>query len=172
VQVLGQAFDFKRGDPERVKVSQKFEVKEPFQNLEVISQAPVDNAWIDLDMDLVNYKTGESRSFSHGIEFYHGADSDGAWSEGGTSGNTTLGNLPAGTYYLAIEPTADEKISTMTYNVWAKRGVVVWSNFWIVFVLIIGVPCFVGWRSRSFEVQRWSQSDFSPYESGGDGGND
>lgn len=48
-------------------------------------------------------------------------------------------------------------------NVVIKRDVTTWSNFlWALFLISI-YPLFAWWRSRSFELNRWSQSDFSPY---------
>jgi hypothetical protein len=52
-----------------------------------------------------------------------------------------------------------------------KRDVVTWSNFLWAILLLSVYPIFVLWRGRSFEVSRWSTSDFSPYynsEWGGD----
>lgn len=48
-------------------------------------------------------------------------------------------------------------------DVQIRRDIVTWSNFLWALALLTLYPMWVYWRSRSFEVERWSQSDFSPY---------
>jgi hypothetical protein len=58
--------------------------------------------------------------------------------------------------------------NSMMLNVTVRRDVVTWSNFFWALFLISIYPLFIWWRNRSFEMSRWSQSDFSPYYSATD----
>ena len=72
----------------------------------VRSQATVDNSWIYLSMALINDESGVAYDFGREVSYYHGRDSDGSWSEGSTSDEAVLPSIPAGRYYLRIEPEA------------------------------------------------------------------
>jgi len=39
-----------------------------------------------------------------------------------------------------------------------------WLNFFLALILLSVYPLCVWMRSRSFEVARWAESDFSPYQ--------
>ena len=57
-------------------------------NLKFTSSVPVDNNWAELNFSLVNSQTDETFNVSQAIEYYHGRDSDGNWSEGGQTKST------------------------------------------------------------------------------------
>lgn len=171
---LGQ-FTYSSSDAEKLKVTPQFEVAQGMANLEVTVSSPVQNSWIEVQSDLVNDDNGETKEFEQGIEYYSGYDSDGSWSEGSQYSSTILSSVPSGKYHLNIEasgpafPTPkatvanDNGSGAITLNVVVKRGVTTWSNFlWGLFLISL-FPILVLWRNRSFEMSRWSQSDFSPY---------
>jgi hypothetical protein len=75
--------------------------------------------------------------------------------------------VPGGDYYLNFDFESGDFKSTdqqeFTINVW--RDVPGWSGyFWCLFFISI-IPGITGLRVRSFEVARWSNSDYSPYAS-------
>lgn len=76
------------------------------------------------------------------------------------------GNVIRDVYYsdgVQVPSSSINTHSSFPINVVVKRGVTTWSNFlWAIFLISI-YPAFVLWRNRSFEMNRWSQSDFSPY---------
>lgn len=76
------------------------------------------------------------------------------------------GNITRDVFYadgVQVSPNSMNRSGDFTVNVTVKRDVTTWSNFlWAIFLISI-YPLFVWWRSRSFELNRWSQSDFSPY---------
>lgn len=76
--------------------------------------------------------------------------------------------VPAGKYYLRLEPDASPTISQTPILLTATRGGLFWSNFWFGFVAICLWPLWIRLRASSFEKQRWMESDFSPYASSGD----
>jgi Domain of unknown function (DUF4178) len=155
-------YTYNFSDTEKTKVTPQFELKGGTSNVQVKLSAGVDNGWLEVQGDLVNDETGETYEFENGVEFYHGYDSDGAWSEGSGSNSVNLSAIPDGKYHLNLEPTVGQA-SPVTYNVTVYRDVATWSNFWWLLILLSVYPLFVWWRSRSFELDRWSQSDYSPF---------
>lgn len=51
----------------------------------------------------------------------------------------------------------------VTVQLRIRRDVSTWSNFFWAILLVSIFPVIILWRRRSFEISRWSQSDFSPY---------
>src|SRR5206468_2969474 len=80
-----------------------------------------------------------------------------AWSEGKRSDEATLPSVPAGRYYLRIEP--EGPAGTISYSVKVYRDVPRWSFFWLGLIALVLPPGFLFWRRRLFEIQRWSESD-------------
>ena len=78
--------------------------------------AQPDNNWLDLDLELVNAKTGQVYPESIELEYYYGTDEDGAWSEGAKHNSVAISSAPAGEYYLTIEPSADPAVARMPYH--------------------------------------------------------
>ncbi len=160
--VYSGQFNFSPTDIEKTKVSPQFELAQGMTNVEVNLSAPVYNNWMEVQGDLVNDDNGETIEFEQGVEYYSGYDSDGSWSEGSQNNSRILSSVPSGKYHLNVEAT-NGLSSNISYNIVIKRDVLTWSNFIWALVLISIYPLFVWWRSRNFEVNRWSQSDFSPY---------
>jgi hypothetical protein len=156
-------------------VTPSFVVGGGASNLEFTMESPVDNSWIDLDIDLVNDITGEVREFTHGVEFYHGRDSDGAWSEGGQKKSELLSSAPDGTYHMDLDstvavpsaqkPGAPPQPRVRYFELTVRRGVATWSAFVLSILAVLAYPLTVWARGQSFEVKRWEESDFSPYQS-------
>ncbi len=146
------------------RVSKPFELKYGKTNVEFEFIAPVSNSWVEYGIELVNDDNGESIAFEQGLEYYWGRDSDGAWNEGSQKATTLLTSIPPGKYHFNIDASGEAlRSGTLPTTIRIKRDVPIWSNFlWSTLFLSI-FPLFVWWRNRSFEVNRWSQSDFSPY---------
>jgi predicted RNA-binding Zn-ribbon protein involved in translation (DUF1610 family) len=155
-------------------VTPPFAVKGGASNLEFTLESPVDNSWIDLDIDLVNEGTGEVREISHGVEYYHGRDSDGPWAEGDQKKSALLSDMPDGTYHMNVDSTvataptqkssAPQPPRVRFFELSVKRGVVTWSAFVLSILAVLAYPLIVWARRESFEVKRWEESDFSPYQ--------
>lgn len=148
-------------DTEKLKVSPQFEIQGP-TNVGIEISAPVSNSWLEVQGELVNDETGDTYEFESGVEFYFGRDSDGNWSEGDRKNDLILSSVPSGKYHLNVSALNGTN-ETIEYRVTAQAGVTTWSNFWWCLILLLIYPLIVAWRSRSFELKRWSQSDFSPY---------
>ena len=167
-------------------VTPSFMVKGRETNLEFTVDSPVDQSWIDLDIEMVNEQTGTTRELSHGVEYYYGRDSDGYWSEGDRNKSELLSSVPEGPYHLNIEstvpltqnktvfaPLAQNKVAppaggVQYFKLTVRRGVTTWSAFFLSLIAVITYPIVVWARRESFEMKRWEDSDFSPYQSDDD----
>jgi hypothetical protein len=149
--------------PEQTFVTPHFQLTDPGQRVEIEANAAVDNAWLDLDMDLVNAKTNETIPAPLEISYYSGYDSDGSWSEGSQKVDIALPAVPAGEYFLTVEPSADAKIDRLPFTVRVKTGGVFFGNCIVVLILVMFYPIMLLWRFYLREKERWSDSDFSPY---------
>lgn len=140
-----------------------FHLARPSQPLFVEAQAPVSNSWIDLDLELVNAVTGETRPLNVEVSYYFGRDSDGAWSEGSVNNSAGIPAVPQGDYFLRISSSSDPAVKSLPYHVSAYSGGVFWSNFFLSLAALLLYPFWVLWRRIAFERQRWSESDFLPF---------
>ena len=150
-------------DPQQTLVTPHFQLTKAGQRVEITANALVDNSWLDLDMDLVNAKTNESIPAPLEVSYYHGYDSDGSWSEGSQNASVALPAVPAGEYFLTVEPSADAKIDRLAFTVHVKSGGAFFGNCIVVHFLVLFYPIMLLWRGFLREKERWSESDFSPY---------
>lgn len=161
-QVFSNNFVYRLADPEKVKATPQFEVKDGLSNLDFQFYSPVSNNWLEAEIELVNDETGDTHEFEQGVEYYSGYDSDGSWSEGSQVSHVTLSSIPDGKYHLNVQA-AGQTTTEQQYQLVVRRDVITWSNFLWALALISIFPAFVWWRGRSFEQARWSNSDFSPH---------
>lgn len=154
--------------PEKTKVTPSFELAGGTSNVGIRFNSQVRNNWLSLEGSLVNETTGAEYEFDQGVEFYSGTDSDGYWSEGDLQSYRVLSLVPGGRYHAVYQVSGPSGLRYQDYYLSIRRGVVTWSNFWWSLILLGAFPIFVWWRSLSFEMARWSQSDYSPYVSDSD----
>lgn len=139
--------------------SKQFELKAN-RNVRITANAPVSNAFADLDIDLYNEQNAEIESVNIPIEYYSGTDSDGSWTEGNQTQDATLSALPAGKYTLKIEGTWQKFQEPLNVNVKVEQNVSRGVNFCCAFVLLAILPVFGLIRKFTFESRRWSESMF------------
>ena len=150
-----------------VAFSQPFEIKAN-RNVRISASAPVDNSFVELDVDLVNEQSQEVESVAIPIEYYHGADSDGAWTEGSQSQDATVSSLPAGRYTLRVEGAWEKPQVPMAVNVRVEQNVVRGVNFACALIVLAIVPIIGIFRKITFESARWKDSMFGSSSSGSD----
>ena len=131
------------------------------RNVRITANAPVSNAFADLDIDLINEQSQEVESVNVPIEYYNGSDSDGAWTEGSTTQDATLSSLPAGKYTLKVAGTWQKFSEPLNVSVKVEQNVSRGVNFCCAFVLLALLPIFGLMRKFAFESRRWSESMFS-----------
>jgi hypothetical protein len=152
---------FQRDSPDKIVVSPKFIIEGSQQMVEIEADAQVDNSWLSLDLELVNAKTGQVYPESIELEYYHGWDEDGSWSEGSSRNSVAIPSVPPGEYYLTIEPGADPALPRMPYHVVLSSGGVFWSNYFLGLLLIAAYPVYLLMRRGGFETLRWGESDYT-----------
>jgi len=166
--VSNVAYVYHASDPGHATISSPFEIAGGYQAVQFTLQAPVDNNWLEIEVDLVDAsKQTVAASFEEVVEYYHGYD-DGPWSEGKQTKHHVVPSVAPGKYYLTVQGAADPAISEMPLKIEVVRDVVVWSNFWIALAVLMIYPVYCWFRAEAFERARWMESDFSPYGSSSD----
>lgn len=153
------------GTPEAAAFTEPFEVKSG-GNLEVQVKAAVDNSWLYLDGALINEQTGSLDEFDTEVSYYHGRDSDGSWSEGGTSARRYISSVEPGRYVLRLEPQWEAgRPAPRSYEVRVRSRVPRLYQLFLAGLALAAWPLLMAWRHLRFESQRWSQSDHPWMES-------
>lgn len=161
--VLHQGFQFKAGEPDRSRVSDPFKLLESNRNLEVELRAPVVNAWVEFQMELVNDDNGKTYPFEVGVEHYAGVTAEGErWMEGSKYSTALISSVPKGNYHLNMDVNGYPRDFKAILRV--DSGVVMWSNLIWTFVLISLLPVLALVLLEFHNIKRWSRSDFSPYD--------
>lgn len=160
-----QAFHYSAADPESAKVTDVFELKGRTSNVEVQSTTDLSNDWVYLDMSLINTETGQAWDFGREISYYSGVDGGESWSEGSATDNVTIPRVPAGKYYLRIDPDmSDERTvagpRAVRYNVRVVRDVPSYWLLWLALPFLLIPPIWQSIKRGSFETQRWAESDY------------
>lgn len=161
-------------------VTPVFELKGRTAAVQVKIDTDLDNNWAHFNFALINEETGNAYDFGREVSYYAGRDSDGSWTEGSRSGSVTIPGVPAGRYYLRVEPEMDENSPSMryasqamSYTLSVKHGAPNMIWFVIAFFLLLIPPIVVTARTIGFENKRWAESDYgSPLASLSSGGND
>jgi hypothetical protein len=83
-------------------------------------------------------------------------------------------NIPAGTYYLAVEyELGKDRSNAVSDTVEVVRNPIGWSNYVLVLIFLMIFPLISRWRRNAFETKRWSESDIAGESSEeGDSGGD
>lgn len=166
-EIFRRSFRFAAGSPgETSFVTETFQVPRT-GNVEVEIRTDLDNNWAYFNLALLREDGAQGFDFGREISYYHGRDSDGSWSEGSRKDSALLARVPAGAYYLRIEPEMDPQASarspsgmSMNYEIIVKNDV---PRFWILLLalpLLLIAPLMHSFRAIGFETARWSESDY------------
>jgi len=151
----------------QVAFGQPFELKAN-RNVKISASAPVNNSFVELDVDLINEQSQEVESVTVPIEYYTGTDSDGAWTEGSPSQDAPLSSLPGGEYPLRVEGTWQNSTQAMPVGVRVEQNVVRGVNFICALIILAIVPIVGIFRKIFFESARWKDSMFGSSSSDSD----
>jgi hypothetical protein len=143
-------------------VTRTFELKGRTTNVEVSTHTKLYNSWAYFNYALINDDTGQTYDFGREVSYYTGRDSDGTWTEGSPNDTATLPNVPAGRYYLRVEPELAPGTSRLEYDISVRRDVPRSAWFWFISILLLIPPALTMFRKFSFESQRWRESDYAP----------
>jgi hypothetical protein len=133
-------------------------------NLEFTLRAPVQNSWFAMGITLIHQQSGKEYDFEMGVEYYSGYEDGTNWSEGSTKEEKLLSALEPGTYQMLIYPYRDPNSRLDVFSLEVNRDVVIWSNLWLIALLIWLIPIIQKIREHYFERSRWMNSDYSPYD--------
>ncbi|MGC2660777.1 MAG: DUF4178 domain-containing protein [Bryobacteraceae bacterium] len=144
-------------------VTPDFELKPPTGNVKVNISTDLENNWTYFNFALIS-STGHAYNFGREVSYYEGQDSDGHWTEGDKSESVTISSIPAGRYFLRVEPEGDKTKFTpvVHYRLTVHRHVLTWSFFVIALILLAIPVIFETWRAQAFERARWQESDYPP----------
>jgi hypothetical protein len=144
-------------------VTPAFQLDGRTSNVKLSIHTDLDNNWVYFNFALINDKTGQTFDFGREVSYYH--DSDG--SEGSRNNSVIIPAVPAGEYYLRVEPEMEYGSPYVYYELELRRNVVNWSFFVIAAALLLIPPVFKTFRKSSFEAARWRESDYAPKSSSG-----
>jgi len=133
---------------------------------------PQNNLYVASECALVNEETGDSREFAFDVGYYSGVSGGESWSEGSHTETAYLDRIPPGTYSLHVRTeweafTGDGAFPTMgafgpeppTPSITVLENARSACCFILAFLLIV-LPAGFGFvRARSFEKQRWENSN-------------
>jgi len=153
----------------RYKVTDYFDLTGRTCNLTFKTTADVENRYLYNNYTLIDEKTQKAFDFGREVEYYHGRDSDGPWTEGSRTDEVTVASIPAGRYFMLIEPQSDQQV--VNYSVAIRRDVCELWPFIVLILLILIPPAILKYRQWSFEVERWKESDH-PLVASGEGSSD
>lgn len=151
-------------------VTPTFTVSGRTANLEIVTQTQLDNGWAYFEYALVNEATGTTYEFGRDMSYYSGVDSDGNWSEGSKRDRAVLPSVPAGPYFLRVQPEAEVPTPFLEYRIIVRRDVPIAMPYLICLVLLTLPPIVMAFRAWGMETARWKESDYAP--SGGDDDSD
>lgn len=166
--VYKRSFEYDSTKASQVITTDTFVQPQWRTNLSVTLHSLVQNNWLAVESALVNSETGEAYYFDGGVEFYSGVEDGEVWSEGSQQTSQIISSVPAGSYFLTLEPTSGGLPVGHLFEVTVTRDVPLWWNFLWSLLLILVLPGVALLRMHAFEVRRWSDSDFSPYSTESD----
>lgn len=178
-EVYRHAYHFVQNSPgEHSFVTDVFELQ-GHGNVEVEINTDLANNWAYFNLALLREDGSQGFDFGREVSYYYGRDSDGSWTEGKARDSVVLPRVPAGRYYLRVEPEMDPQASaqaasgmTMNYEIVVRRDVPTSWLFWLALPLLLIPPVLTSVRAASFEAQRWSESDYGTSSGSSSGDND
>ncbi len=133
------------------------------RNIKVTARSSVDNTWLYIDGDFIDEASGLVQTFSLPVEYYHGVDSDGSWSEGSQESGTHLSALPPSKYTMRMEVQWDNWQTPASVTVRVEQGVPRMLYLLLAMLALSIVPLFVIVLHFRFGKRRWEDSDYSPF---------
>lgn len=149
----------------QVVFSKPFELKGN-RNVRITASAAVNNAAVDLDVDLINEQNQEVESVNIPVSYYQGVEDGESWTEGSQNSDATLSSLPAGKYMLRVEGTLENVQQSLPVSVKVEQNVNRGVNFCCALIVLIIVPVLGLIRKFTFESARWKDSMFGSSSTG------
>jgi hypothetical protein len=136
-------------------------------NVDISVATNLSNNWLHLGLALINQDTNTALDFDRELEYYFGVEDGERWSEGSRQGRIVVPTVPAGRYYLRIEPESDATSPVgIDYTIQVRRDRPAWMLYVVALGLLAVPPLIVTWRQAAFERARWNESDYGGTGSG------
>lgn len=136
-------------------VTEPFEIKQSGAvNIELA--ASVDNDWMEIEVSMVNEKTGKTYEFTKAVEMYHGYEDGETWSEGSSEESGLFSGVPEGTYHLNIYPYSESK-SAVNLRVAVEENTMVYSNMIWMLLLVLAYPMIQYMRKNAHNTYLWGE---------------
>ncbi len=143
-------------------VTPVFELKGRPSNVELAIRTDLQNNWAYFQFALINEATGQAHDFGREVSYYFGREGGSSWREGRPGDSALIPTVPAGRYYLRVEPEMDsQRRGGMTYELQVRRDVPAYSFFGIALGLLLLPPVLVSLQAAAFERRRWQESDYA-----------
>jgi hypothetical protein len=158
-QLFAEEYAFQpRATAESAFVTEPFTLREA-GTIQFEIDTSVNNSWAYFDLALIDTKTGTALNVAREVSRYSGVDQDGSWSEGAATARILIPRVPAGEYYLRVDPEGDQANPNIQYRLRVRRDVVsLWP--YLIALLLLGLgPAWHLIRTASFENRRWQESD-------------
>lgn len=127
----------------------------------------LDNDWVFFTLSLINEASGEVRDVTRDMSYYAGTDSDGSWSEGSRRTTVRLAAVPAGRYFLRVEPNGGEPGKrAVDFTLSVRRDAPHYALYGVALLALLVPTILAVVPAAGFEGRRWAESDHPP--SGGD----
>jgi hypothetical protein len=139
-----------------------FDLAGGLSNVQVLTATNLLNDWVFLNIALLPEGGGSGYEMGREISFYGGTEDGEQWTEGSQNDRVLLPAVPAGKYYLRVDPEGGATGLPFSYSLTVKRDVPRSWPFLVVFV-VLGLPVlFVMLREQAFERARWAESEYAP----------
>ena len=126
----------------------------------VRTETALNDQWVSLTMRLVEADNGRAYELKRSVGYQNVG--------GGRSGSSDdvgeILGVPPGRYTLAIDALSPAGAPVTQGKVQVYRSKVDWSNYWLFAGFLVLWPLGAWARARSFETERWSESDYAPGE--------
>lgn len=169
--VFTQGYSYHRsmGDSVAAFVTPAFELDGRPSSVAIDIDVPFRNDWIFFTFSLINEATGETREVTRQVSYYTGTDSDGRWTEGSTSETVRIAGVPAGRWFLRVQPEGGEPANPVaSYTLRVRRDAPHYALYGLALVALLLPATFALLPSASFESRRWAESDHAPVSSSDD----
>jgi hypothetical protein len=149
----------------QVTLSEPFELSGGPQAVSIEASAEVQQAWVGLDVALIEDQTGESETVGFELSRYSGVSDGESWSEGSNRGSAVAGAVHDGRYLLRIEPVLEHAPGGRVGPVAEVRVV---EGVFLLTPLVLAMLAVALWpiactiSLASFEQRRWAESDHPP----------
>jgi DNA-directed RNA polymerase subunit RPC12/RpoP len=165
--VFSRQYTYEPGHADSSFVTPTFTLKAP-GTLDLRIDTSLTNSWLGYDLALINMETGEAYNVGSEVSYYAGVEDGESWSEGSRSASKSFPTMPAGEYYLRVEPEGPPNGPRVPYTVRLRRDVPAIWPYLVALVLLAIRPLWVWLRKAGFELARDKEGDYGTTSSSGD----